>query len=92
MPLKVSDALISCDVLRDSYTDVRSLLTPKFTPAAFAYDEFGEFRDAGSLFYATDFWSLWDVGIIGVGTAYLTLRESIASKIWFRPSRASLAV
>ncbi|KAL9000108.1 MAG: hypothetical protein Q9169_001183 [Polycauliona sp. 2 TL-2023] len=41
---------------------------------SFACDEFGEFRDAGSLFYATDFWSLWDLGIIGIGTAYLILR------------------
>ncbi|SLM40261.1 hypothetical protein LPUS_11008 [Lasallia pustulata] len=38
---------------------------------AFAYDEFGEFRDAGTLFYAQDFWSIWDLGIIGVGAAYL---------------------
>ncbi|KAL8673016.1 MAG: hypothetical protein Q9168_002539 [Polycauliona sp. 1 TL-2023] len=43
---------------------------------AFGCDELGEFRDAGSLFYATDFWSLWDLGIIGIGTAYLILRES----------------
>ena len=42
--------------------------------AAFAYDEFSEFRDAGSLLYATDFWSLWDLGIIGVGVAYLISR------------------
>ncbi|KAL9022421.1 MAG: hypothetical protein Q9185_000327 [Variospora sp. 1 TL-2023] len=26
--------------------------------AAFAYEEFGEFKDAGTLFYAADFWSL----------------------------------
>ena len=55
--------------------------------AAFAYDEFGEIQDAGVLFYQTDFWSLWDIGIIGVGIAFL-----IASKaVWrilllrFRP-------
>ncbi|KAL8861756.1 MAG: hypothetical protein Q9178_001957 [Gyalolechia marmorata] len=41
--------------------------------AAFACDELGEFTDAGSLMYA-DFWNLWDVGIIGIGTAYLILR------------------
>ncbi|KAL8915969.1 MAG: hypothetical protein Q9172_006537 [Xanthocarpia lactea] len=40
--------------------------------AAFACDELGEFTDAGSLMYA-DFWNLWDVGIIGIGTAYLIL-------------------
>ena len=39
--------------------------------AAFAYDEFGEFRDAGSLFYGSDFWSLWDILIVGIGVAYL---------------------
>ena len=44
--------------------------------AAFAYDEFGEFRDAGSSFYKTDFWSLWDLGIIGVGLAYMVSRKS----------------
>jgi hypothetical protein len=39
--------------------------------AAFAYDEFGEYQDAGRSFYSTDFWSLWDVGIIGIGIAYM---------------------
>ena len=39
--------------------------------AAFAYDEFGELQDAGFMFYQTDFWSLWDVGIIGIGLAFL---------------------
>lgn len=39
--------------------------------AAFAYDELGEFRDSGTLFYATDFWSIWDIGIVGIGIAYL---------------------
>ena len=38
---------------------------------AFACEEVGEFRDAGRLFYAADFWSLWDIGIIGVGVAFL---------------------
>lgn len=45
-----------------------------FRIAAFAYDEFGEFRDAGALFYQTDFWSLWDLGIIGTGVAFLIAR------------------
>lgn len=39
--------------------------------AAFAYEELGEFRDAGTLFYAADFWSLWDIGIVGIGFAFL---------------------
>ena len=46
--------------------------------AAFAYEEVGEYRDAGNLFYAADFWSLWDLGIIGVGIAFLITRESIS--------------
>ncbi|KAL9589856.1 MAG: hypothetical protein Q9203_001347 [Teloschistes exilis] len=56
---------------------------------AFACDEFGEFRDAGSLFYAADFWSLWDIGIIGIGAAYLTLRKSHRSR--FGPIKIPLA-
>lgn len=43
--------------------------------AAFAYDEFGEFQDAGAMFYQTDFWSLWDIGIIFTGLAFLLLRQ-----------------
>lgn len=42
--------------------------------AAFAYDEFGEFRDAGILFYGTDFWSIWDLAIILVGVAFFVTR------------------
>ncbi|KAL9599484.1 MAG: hypothetical protein Q9219_003823 [cf. Caloplaca sp. 3 TL-2023] len=43
--------------------------------SAFAYDEFGEFKDAGTLFYAADFWSLWDVGIVGIGAVYLVMSK-----------------
>lgn len=39
--------------------------------AAYAYDEFGEFLDAGFKFYQTDFWSLWDLAIIFIGAAFL---------------------
>ena len=42
--------------------------------AAFAYDEFGEFQDTGSMFYARDFWNYWDVGVLVVGFAYLIMR------------------
>jgi hypothetical protein len=42
--------------------------------AAFACEEIGEFRDAGTLFYAADFWSLWDLSIILVGVAYFITR------------------
>jgi hypothetical protein len=30
----------------------------------------GEYRDAGQAFYATDFWSLWDLGTVAVGLAF----------------------
>lgn len=33
-----------------------------------------EFLDAGSTFYATDFWSLWDLGIIFVGFSFFIAR------------------
>ncbi|KAI9842106.1 MAG: hypothetical protein M1837_007467 [Sclerophora amabilis] len=42
--------------------------------AGFAYGEFSDIRDAGTLFYATDFWSLWDLGIVAIGVAYLITR------------------
>lgn len=39
--------------------------------AAFTYNEIGEYQDAGTLYYAMDFWSIWDLGIVGIGAAYL---------------------
>ena len=42
---------------------------------AFGYDEFGEIRDAGLMFYQTDFWSLWDLAIILVGAAFFVTRK-----------------
>ncbi|KAI9675900.1 MAG: hypothetical protein M1829_003138 [Trizodia sp. TS-e1964] len=53
--------------------------------AAFAYDEISEFRDAGTLFYATDFWSMWDIVIIAIGGAYI-----IASMLRMKSSRPKL--
>ena len=49
---------------------------------AFGYDEFGEFQDAGSSFYATDFWSLWDLGIIGIGFAYMISSELLYCNLY----------
>lgn len=43
--------------------------------AAFAYDEFGEIQDAGLMFYQTDFWSLWDIGIIATSAAFVVMRK-----------------
>ena len=44
--------------------------------AAYAYDEFGEIKDAGLKFYRTDFWSLWDVAIILIGATFFIISES----------------
>lgn len=41
---------------------------------AFAYDELGEIKDAGLMFYQTDFWSLWDIGIICLSAAFVLTR------------------
>ncbi len=43
---------------------------------AFAYDELSEYLDAG-LFYYTDFWSAWDITIIGVGVAFFITSKVI---------------
>ncbi|WPH04616.1 Hypothetical protein R9X50_00750800 [Acrodontium crateriforme] len=42
--------------------------------AAFAYNELGEFKDAGTALYSTDFWALWDIGIIVTGVAFFVIR------------------
>lgn len=44
--------------------------------AAFAYDELSGLVDAGVMFYQMDFWSLWNLGIIGVGFAFIIASES----------------
>ncbi|MCJ1311813.1 hypothetical protein MMC25_005486 [Agyrium rufum] len=41
---------------------------------SYAYAEINEFLDAGTLFYAADFWSYSDVLIIGIGLAFLIAR------------------
>ncbi|KAF2083737.1 hypothetical protein K490DRAFT_69529 [Saccharata proteae CBS 121410] len=40
----------------------------------FTYDEFVEYRDAGGKFYATEFWSLWDICITLIGSLFLVIR------------------
>ncbi|ORY09678.1 hypothetical protein BCR34DRAFT_486901 [Clohesyomyces aquaticus] len=43
--------------------------------AGFAYDELGDFTDAGQTsFYASDFWWMWDISIVLVGTVFFVLR------------------
>ncbi|KAI9891075.1 MAG: hypothetical protein M1814_003274 [Vezdaea aestivalis] len=56
----------------DRITPIETLLY--IWVAAFAYDEFSEFRDAGRHFYAADFWSIWDIGIIMVGIVFMATR------------------
>jgi hypothetical protein len=47
--------------------------------AAFSYDEFSEFIDAGSIFYAVDIWNGCDVIIILIGAAFLITSEDSAA-------------
>ncbi|OBW68220.1 MAG: Alpha-glucuronidase [Aureobasidium pullulans] len=43
--------------------------------ASFAHNEIGEFWDAGTTtFYLADFWSLWDLFVIGIGVAFFITR------------------
>lgn len=42
--------------------------------ASFAYNEIGEYNDAGTAFYLLDFWTLWDLGIVLTGAAFLVCR------------------
>lgn len=43
---------------------------------AFAYDELSEYVDAGSIFYATDIWNLFDITMICIGFIFSVLRKS----------------
>ncbi|KAF2148942.1 hypothetical protein K461DRAFT_232254 [Myriangium duriaei CBS 260.36] len=42
--------------------------------ASFAYQELGEYLDAGTAFYLSDFWTLWDLGIVLTAAAFLLCR------------------
>ncbi|KAI6382074.1 hypothetical protein MCOR25_000951 [Pyricularia grisea] len=42
--------------------------------AAFFYDELSEWIDAGSIFYATDVWNLFDMVMLLIGIAFVSLR------------------
>ncbi|PYI32615.1 hypothetical protein BP00DRAFT_435209 [Aspergillus indologenus CBS 114.80] len=56
--------------------------------AAFAYDEFSGMTDAGMVFYQMDFWSVWNIAIIGTGLAFMIISES-RSKIRNLPRRSA---
>lgn len=44
-----------------------------------------EYRDAGQAFYATDFWSLWDIGTIAIGLAFFITSEFSLCQ-WYQES------
>ena len=44
---------------------------------AFAYEEAGEYQDAGRSFYTANYWNLWDVGIVSIGFAYMGTSKSL---------------
>lgn len=48
--------------------------------ASFAYNELGEYIDAGHAFYLSDFWTLWDLAIVLIGIAFLICRVAGLSK------------
>lgn len=43
--------------------------------AAFFYDEVSEWMDAGSIFYTTDIWNIFDMIVISIGFAFAILSE-----------------
>ena len=47
---------------------------------SFAYNELGEFWDAGAAFYLSDFWTLWDVGIVVIGAAFFICRMCLVNQ------------
>jgi len=59
---------------------------------AFAYDELSGILDAGVVFYQMDFWSLWNLSIIGVGMAFVITSESSIAPICLAALRSQLSV
>lgn len=55
---------------------------------AFCYDELSEWLDAGSIFYATDIWNLFDMAIIGIGVSFAVLSECAARLGFPHPANA----
>jgi hypothetical protein len=64
--------------------------------AAFAYDELGEFIDAGSIFYAVDIWNGCDLIIILIGAAFLITSKpgflSLKYLLYLQISQGSLVL
>ncbi|KAI1859278.1 uncharacterized protein JN550_012087 [Neoarthrinium moseri] len=42
--------------------------------AGYAAEQWGQFVENGAQFFSTDIWSLWDIGIICIGTTFFVLR------------------
>lgn len=56
---------------------------------AFAYDQLSGMVDTGMLFYQMDFWSVWNIGIIGTGFAFVIASESFFKcALWITSSLA----
>ncbi|KAF9765853.1 hypothetical protein IL306_001778 [Fusarium sp. DS 682] len=60
-----------------------------FWIAAFFYDELSEWLDAGSIFYATDIWNLFDMIMIAIGFTFTILR--IIGIVQNKPELSDLA-
>lgn len=43
--------------------------------AAFLYDELSAWNDAGSIFYTSDIWNVFDMIMIFIGIIFASLRE-----------------
>lgn len=59
---------------RDHVTVTESLWYAWF--AAFCYDEISEYLDAGSIFYTTDVWNMFDMIMIAIGIVFAVLSKS----------------
>ena len=64
--------LITRDETRITWTEAALFLWI----AAFSYDELSEWIDAGSVFYATDVWNLFDMAMIFIGLVFAILSKS----------------
>lgn len=60
---------------RDEETVTAAEIALLFWIAAFFYDELSEWIDAGSIFYATDIWNVFDMSMIFIGFTFAILRK-----------------
>lgn len=62
-------------VVRDESQLTKVEVALFFWLAAFFYDELSEWIDAGSIFYATDIWNLFDISMIAIGFTFAVLSK-----------------